>query len=271
MKFAICNEIFQGWTLPDTFAYARQAGYDAVEIAPFTVADRVTSVSAARRAEIRAQAAAAGVAISGIHWVLAHTEGFHLTHPDPAVRQRTAGYLAELVDFCADLGGQSMIVGSPKQRSLLPGVTFAQAWEWATEAFRPAVARAAERGVTICIEPLAPAETDFLNTFADAARFAGQFGSPAMSVILDVKAMSSEAQPVPDVIRSAAGRFAYFHANDPNLKGPGFGELDYRPVVAALRDAGYDGVVSVEVFRFDEGPEVIATRSRQYLRSVFGT
>jgi len=26
----------------------------------------------------------------------------------------------------------------------------------------------------------------------------------------------------------------------------------------------------VEVFKFEEGPEVIATRSREYLRSVFG-
>lgn len=270
MKFAICNEIFQGWTLPDTFAYARRAGYDAVEIAPFTVADRVTSVSPAQRAGIRAEAGKAGVEISGIHWVLAHTEGFHLTHPDPEVRERTAVYLVDLVDFCADLGGRSMIVGSPRQRSLLPGVTPAEAWDRATEVFRPAVARAAQRGVTVCLEPLAPAETDFINTFAEADRFVAQFGSASMSVILDVKAMSSESQPVPEVIRSAGGRFSYFHANDPNLKGPGFGDLDYRPVVAALREVGYDGVVSVEVFRFDEGPEAIATRSRDYLRRVFG-
>ena len=34
MKFGICNEIFQGWSLEDTFAYAAKAGYDLVEIAP---------------------------------------------------------------------------------------------------------------------------------------------------------------------------------------------------------------------------------------------
>ena len=44
MQFGICNEIFQGWTLPDTFAYAARAGYDLVEIAPFTIAKYVTEI-----------------------------------------------------------------------------------------------------------------------------------------------------------------------------------------------------------------------------------
>ena len=270
MKFAICNEIFQGWSLPDTFAYARKAGYDAVEIAPFTIARSVKDIPASQRAEIRRMASDAGVGISAIHWVLVQTEGLHVTSPDPLVRARTARYFVDLVDFGADLGAPSMVVGSPKQRNLLSGVTVAQGWEWAAEVFRPAVARARERAFTLCFEPLAPSETNFINTAADARRFADLFASPAMSIILDVKAMCSEATPVADVIRASQGRFGYFHANDRNLKGPGFGDVDFRPIVAALREVGYDGTVSVEVFQFEEGAEAIATRSRDYLRSVFG-
>lgn len=271
MKFAICNEIFQGWSLPDTFAYARKAGYDAVEIAPFTIARSVREISAGQRTEIRRMASDAGVGISAIHWVLVQTEGLHVTSPDPLVRARTARYFVDLVDFGADLGAPSMVVGSPKQRNLLAGVTASQAWEWAAEVFGPAVVRARDRGFTICFEPLAPAETNFINTAEHARRFADLFASPAMSIILDVKAMSSEAAPVADIIRASKGRFGYFHANDRNLKGPGFGDVDFRPIVAALRQVGYDGTVSVEVFQFEEGPEAIATRSREYLRSVFGT
>ena len=131
MKFAICNEIFQGWKLDDVFTHCARLGYDAVEIAPFTLAKYVTDISAAERARIRASALRAGIAISGIHWVLAQTEGLYLTSPDAATRARTAQYFNDLVDFCADLGGLSIIVGSPKQRSLLPGVTPAQARAWA--------------------------------------------------------------------------------------------------------------------------------------------
>ena len=73
----------------------------------------------------------------------------------------------------------------------------------------------------------------------------------------------------PSIIRSSRNQFAYFHANDKNLKGPGFGEVDFYPIAAALKEVNYKSYVSVEVFNFDEGPEVIATRSLEYLNKVF--
>jgi sugar phosphate isomerase/epimerase len=270
MKFAICNEIFQNWKLEDAMRFAKQAGYDAIEIAPFTIAKYVTDITAEQRRQIRDAAGAANIEISGIHWVLVQAEGMYVTHPDEKVRQKTANYFSELVQFCSDIGGRFIVVGSPKQRDVMTGVTFEQAWNWATETFRPAVKLAEQRGVTICFEPLAPSETNFINTAADAIRFVNQFNSPAMKIILDVKAMSSEARPIPEIIRASWPNFAYFHANDKNLKGPGFGDVDFHPIASALKEVGYKGYVSVEVFKFDEGPEAIATRSIDYLKKVFG-
>ena len=270
MKFGICNEIFKDWSLEDTFTFAKKAGYDFVEIAPFTISKSVFDIPSEERARIKKLAADAGIGISGLHWVLVQAEGMYLTHPDPSVRKRTSDYLVELVNCCADLGGTRIIVGSPKQRNVMEGVTLPQAWEWATEVFRPAVRRAEERDVVLCFEPLAPVETNFVNTAAEGRRFAAQFESRSMSIILDVKAMSSEPTPIPQIIRESAGKFEYFHANNPNLKGPGFGPMDFGPIAAALRETGYEGTVSVEVFNFDEGPEAIATHSRDYLRKTFG-
>ena len=270
MKFGICNEIFQGWSLDDTFDYAKRTGYDLVEIAPFTIAKSVTSISAAERVRIRDSAARAGVGISGLHWVLVQAEGMYLTPPEAEVRSRTSAYFSELVKCAADLGGTRIIVGSPKQRNIMDGVEPEQAWAWATDVFRDAVKHGEDRGVVICFEPLAPAETNFVNTAEEGRRFAAQFDSKAMSIILDVKAMSSEAKSIPQIIRESTGKFEYFHANDANLKGPGFGDVDFHPIAAALRETGYDGTVSVEVFKFEEGPEVIAKQSREYLRKTFG-
>ncbi len=269
MKFGICNEIFQGWSMDDTFARAAKAGYDVVEIAPFTVAQSVTDISATERVRIRDSAARAGVGISGLHWVLVQAEGMYLTHPEESVRERTSRYFVELVDCCADLGGTRIVVGSPKQRNLMDGVSYEQAWDFAKGTFKDSVRRAEDRGVVICFEPLAPSETNFVNTAAEGRRFAQEIGSPAMSIILDVKAMSSEGRPIPDIIRESRGAFEYFHANDANLKGPGFGEVDFGPIAGALKDVGYEGVASVEVFVFDEGPERIADESIGYLRKVF--
>ncbi len=269
MKFGICNEIFKDWKIDDVFTYCAQFGYDAEEIEPFTLAKSVADISAAERTRIREAAQRAGIAISGLHWVLVQAEGMYLTSPDEATRERTADYFCQLTDCCADLGGKVIVVGSPKQRSLLPGVSTEQAWPWALEVFRPAVALAARRGVTICFEPLPAEDTDFINTAEDAVRFTRELSSPNFKVILDVRAMSHETKPIPQIIRESRGEFAYVHANDFNLKGPGFGEVDFRPIATVLREVGYDGMVSVEVFKFEEGPEVIASKSLEYLKQTF--
>jgi len=269
MKFGICNEIYQNWKIEDAMAHARRIGYDGIELAPFTLAKYVTDIPAAERRRLADQAARLGLEIIGLHWILVGAEGMHLTHPDPVVRQHTARYLADLVEYCADVGGKVIVVGSPKQRSIMEGVTPEQAWQWATENFRDAVRRAEDRAVTVCFEPLAPFETNFINRAEDAIRFARQFNSPAMKIILDVKAMCGETKPIPQIIRESAGEFRHFHANDRNLKGPGFGDVDFAPIAAALREVKFDGYVSVEVFQFEEGAEVISTKSLDYLRKVF--
>ena len=269
MPFGICNEIFKDWKLEDAMAYAKKAGYDAIEIAPFTIANYVTDIPKSRRQEIRDAAARTGIAVSGIHWVLVQAEGMYLNHPDAAVRTRTAKYFCDLVDFCADLGGKIIVVGSPKQRNIMDGVTPQQGWDWASATFRDAVKHAGERGVTICFEPLSPAETNFINAAEDAIRFVQEHNSPNFKIILDVKAMCSESKPIPQIIRESWPHFAYFHANDRNLKGPGFGDVDFKPIAAALREVGYNGVVSVEVFKFEEGAEVIAMKSIEYLKRIF--
>src|SRR6185295_7830923 len=115
MKFAICNETFLDWPFDRAFAFARECGYTGIEIAPFTIATYATDISTARRAEVKKQAAATGLDVVGLHWLLAKTEGFYLTSPDVAVRKKTSSYLGDLARLCADLGGNLMVLGSPLQ------------------------------------------------------------------------------------------------------------------------------------------------------------
>ncbi|HVV00041.1 MAG TPA: sugar phosphate isomerase/epimerase [Verrucomicrobiae bacterium] len=270
MKFAICNEIFKGWKLDAIFSHAAQLGYKGVELAPFTIADSVTQVSLKERGQIRDAAERHGIEIVGLHWLLVKPEGLSLNHPDAGIRGRTAEYFAELVNFCADLGGKVLVVGSPKQRNLMAGISREQGAVWALETLKPCVEIAESREVAVCLEPLAPAETNFINTAAEAIELVRRADSPALRIILDVKAMCAEAKAIPEIIRESFPYFPHFHANDRNLKGPGFGEVDFVPIAAALREVGYGGWVSVEVFRFEEGPETIAAKSIEYLRRVFG-
>lgn len=271
MRFAICNELFEGWEWERVCDFARGLGYEGLEVAPFTLADSAEQVTPQRRLELRRSTEARGIEVIGLHWLLVKPPGLYITHPDAAVRQRTSDYFRQLVDLCADLGGKVMVIGSPRQRSLLPGVTREQAWQHTKEVFRPVLDPAAKRGVTLAFEPLGPAETDFLNTVAEGKRLVDEMNHPAFRLNIDVKAMSSESMPVPDVIRSAKGYVAHVQVNDPNLLGPGMGEVKYGPVIAALRDIGYDGWLSVEAFDFRPGAETIARESIEYLKRVMST
>src|SRR5437879_12011279 len=152
----------------------------------------------------------------------------HVTGTDAGIRENTSQYLCHLVDFCADLGRKIIWFGSPKQRNILDGVTPRDAWAWATAAFREAVMRAENRAVTICLEPLSSAETNFINTAAEAIQFVQQSDSPHFKILLDVKAMCAEPKPIPQIIRDSWPHFAYFPANAKILKGPGFGQVEYR-------------------------------------------
>ena len=273
MKFAICNETFGDRAFADTFSTIRKLGYTGVEIAPFTFQPAaapfdVRNVPAEQIVETRQQAEDAGLEIVGLHWLLAKTEGFHLTRPDPTVRRRTADYLRTLVEVCADLGGKVMVLGSPQQRNLLPGVSYDDAEAYATEVLHAVMPACRQYDVTIALEPLGPAEGDFLLNANAGIRLAEMVDSPHCKLHLDVKAMSSEDRPIADIIRDSRDWLAHFHANDPNLLGPGMGEVDFKPIFAALREIGYDRWVSVEVFNYEPSPDEIARRSIEYMRST---
>jgi sugar phosphate isomerase/epimerase len=273
MKFALCNEMFGDAVSADTFSTIRKLGYTGVEIAPFTLAPQdapfdARNVPAEKIVEVRNRAEEAGLEIIGLHWLLAKTDGFYLTSPDPTIRRHTAEYLQKLAEICADLGGKIMVLGSPQQRNLPEGVSYADGEAYAAEVLHGAVAACKQFGVTLALEPLGPAEGNFMLTAASGIHLAKLVNSPHCKLHLDVKAMSSEATPIPEIIRASRDWTAHFHANDPNLYGPGMGEVDFRPIFAALKETGYDGWVSVEVFKYDPSPDEIARKSIEYMQQV---
>jgi sugar phosphate isomerase/epimerase len=267
MRYAICNETFEGWDYARVCRVAADLGYQGLELAPFTLASRITEVPPQRRREIRGQAEDSGLQIIGLHWLLAKTEGLQVTSADEGVRRRTADYLVDLARFCGEVGGELMVFGSPAQRRIPPGATRHQAADYAADTFRRALPGIADCGVKLCLEPLSPPEADFINTCAEAVELLDRLNHPNFLLHLDVKAMSTEDTPAPELIRKYASRLGHFHANDANQRGPGFGNTDFVPIFRALKESGYDGWVSVEVFDFSPDAETIARESIRYMKA----
>jgi len=266
MKFGICSEIFKEWKIEKVFPFVREAGYQGLEVAPFTIADSVEKISTAERDRIKKFAQDSGVKIIGTHWLLVKPEGLSLSSRDGQLRKKTADYLSELVNFTADIGGDIMVFGSPKQRNIGEGQTYGEVKNNVKEALKKVLAACEKRGVFLCLEPLARTETTLINKAELAAELIEEFNNPYLKLHLDVNAMSDEAKSIPEIIRENRKHLKHFHVNDKNLGGPGFGDIDFAPIIGALKDIKYDGWLSVEVFDFTPGPEAIAKKSIEYLK-----
>jgi len=269
MRFAICNETYQGWDFGRTCAHIAATGYDGVEVAPFTLNEDPREITEAEASALGATARAAGLEVVGLHWLLVKPAWLSLNTPDPLLAKDSVAFGKHLARTCAAMGGKIMVWGSPKQRNLEPGWDYDEAAERAAATLRQISETCAECGVTIAMEPLGRKETNFLNTAEETIRLIEKVAHPNCRLHLDVKAMSDEQKPIPQIIEESKDYTVHFHANDPNLRGPGFGEVKFEPIAAALKATGYDGYVSVEVFDYTPDPETIAVQSLEYLKRVF--
>ncbi len=277
MKIATCNEPWKGVAIEEVFATAKGLGYDGVELAPFTLAEDVRKIDAARRKAIRKAAGDCGVEIVGLHWLFVSPPGLHLTTPDVSVRAEAKVYLEALGEFCAELGGKVMIFGSPRQRNIEPPVTPEEAWKRAAEVFAGCADRLQSCGVTLGIEALSPKETNFIQTAEQAAKLADEVNHPAIGIMLDVKAIASmPGGPVEQVKRFGA-RAVHFHVNQPSGKGAGMPlsegdapDVDLPAIMAALKSSGYAGWVSLEPFDYTPDPTTVARVGLAATRAAMG-
>lgn len=268
MKFAICNETFWDGDFAATCEAAARHGYTGLEIAPFTL-ENVGDLTLADARRIGDTVRASGLEPVGLHWLLAKTTGFHLTDPDPETSRRTFDRARHLAELCGAMGGNILVWGSPQQRTLQPEWDRAAAEERFVSFFQELSPHLAKAGVTVAFEFLGPAETNFINTAAETIGFLKRIDSPNVRLHLDVKAMAADSLPITEVVRDSLPWTAHFHANDPNLLGPGMGAVDFPPIAQALKDGGYDGWVSVEVFDLAMGADAIAAESMRNLKAAF--
>ena len=268
MKFGTCNEYFEDWPIEEVFDYAAEIGYEGVEIAPFTLAPSVENIPAGRRREIRQAAERAGVEIIGLHWLLVSPEGLYINHVDPAIREWTRAYFQALINFCGDLGGQVMIIGSPQQRNVQEGWDFQETWGRTREAFEGCLPLAQERGVYLCIEPLNKAQANIFNTAAEARKLVSEINHPHFQTMVDVCSGSTEELPVPQLLEDSGPHLYHVHVNDVNKRGPGFGQTDFVGILEMLKRLNYQRYISVEVFDFSPDPRTIAAASLAYLRGI---
>ena len=267
-RHAICNEVYKGWDFRAACQSIKKAGYTGIEIAPFTLADDPCTITPATRRETRAIIADEGLEFVGLHWLMVSPAGLHVTTPDHGLRARSWRHIHDLIDLCADLGPNGvMIFGSPKQRTSTGGISPAEATKNYVDGMRTAGHWAEQRGVTLLIEALPPADTDVVTSLDEAAKWVAEIGSPAVQTMFDSHNAIAEDEPHAVLVERHYPVIRHVHVNELDGKHPGKGNYDFKPVLSVLAQRGYQGWISMEAFDFSFGSETISNESIRHMEA----
>ena len=266
---AICNEAFDKWPFAEACKTIRKAGYTGIEVAPFTLAEDPATVTAAQRREYRNIMASEGLEFVGIHWLMVSPKGLHVTTPDEILRARSWLHIANLVDLCADLGPNGvMVFGSPYQRATTGGLSRAEATRHFVEGLAAVAPQAAERGVTILMEALPIGQCDVVQTLDEAASLVREINSPAIRTMFDVHNAIDEVEPHEALVEKHYDLIRHIHVQELDGRHCGTGNYDFKPLFEVLRRHSYQGWISLEAFDFSPGAERLANESLRHLESV---
>jgi sugar phosphate isomerase/epimerase len=267
-RHAICNEAFEKVPFAHACRVIRRAGYEGIEIAPFTLAEDPATIPAARRSEYRDVIASEGLRFVGLHWLMVSPKGLHVTTPDAALRARSWRHIRDLIDLCADLGPIGvMVFGSPNQRATTGGLNREQATRNYIEGLASVAPHATDRGVTILVEALPKAQCDVVQSLDEAAAIVREIGSPGVRTMFDTHNAVDEAEPHALLLDRHYDLIRHVHVNELDGRHCGAGDYDFKPVLSVLRRRNFPGWVSLEAFDFTPGAEKLANDSLRYLES----
>lgn len=268
---SLCNEVLRDHSLAEQCRISAALGYGGLEVAPFTLGDDPIKLTDETLKTARGIIEDHGLVVTGLHWLLVAPEGLSITSDDPAVAEKTHSFLQHLIHACVELGGKVLVHGSPVQRQLAHAISPEAGRASAYACLAKVASWAEDAGVTYCLEPLSPEQTDYINTVADAVEVIDSIGSPGLKTMIDTASAGvSEDEPVADLIRRwwPSGKLAHIQINDTNKRAPGQGDNQFLPIFQALRDVGYRDPVAVEPFIYEPDGATTAAVAAGYVRGI---
>lgn len=236
--------------LPVGFAKAAALGYDAVEL--FLPGPHAVSVD-----DIKSLQAEHGLAIAAVGTGAGMVKhGLSLTDPDAGQRAKAIDFITSMIDFGGQLDAPA-ILGS-MQGKWGGDISRDQALAWLAEALAVAAERAGRHNVPFIYEPLNRYETNLINHLAEGAAYLESHKLENIVLLADLFHMNIEESDVAQAIRDAGKHTGHVHFADSNRQAMGFGHTDPAPIVAALKEVGYTGYLSAEVFPLPDADQCAA-------------
>ena len=272
MKYALCNELFGSTELTKAAEITKKAGYGGIEFAPFTVfgsfspADVNSGIKNIRKALAQNE-----LAFAGFHWLLVDNQAavsrpMSPTSPDKALRDAATERLKLLLSAAGELGGGVLVLGSPKQRKSVPGQAAGEAAALLKDCLCSLGEHAAVCNSKLLIEALDHNQCDVINTLAEAAALVTAAASPGIASMFDFHNCGDEKESWELLIRKYAAIIKHVHINEWDGGPPGSGSSDYNPAFRALKETGFNGWISMEIFSQPADAAGLVTNALSFMK-----
>jgi sugar phosphate isomerase/epimerase len=205
----------------------------------------------------------------------------NFVNPDPEKRRQEIDQLCRWVDVAHELGAPAVrafggrwatrpdfsdFMAAEGIEPPIAGYADDDGYAWSAEAFKMASYYAGRRGATLVLEN----HWGFTGTAAGVLRILRETGSPWLKVALDTGNFNFCADPYAEMA-ALAPHALMVHAK--TYAGGGIfytADLDYRRIVRLLREAGFDGYLSLE-FEGKAHPDQGIPESLAQLRDALAT
>ena len=273
MKYAVCNELFGKMELSKAAEVCKKAGYEGIEIAPFTVfgsfshADVKTGIQ-----NIKQALTANDLAFAGFHWLLVDkrpdAEPMSLVSPEEALRNAALSRLKLLLSAAGELGGGVLVLGSPKQRNTAAGQSVSEATIMLRDCLLSLGDYAVSCNSTLLLEALDHSQCDVINTLAQAGELVNIIASPGISSMFDFHNCADETESWEELIRRYAPIIKHVHINEWDGGPPGCGSSDYIPAFKMLKEIDFNGWISMEIFSEPVNPAAVVADALAFMKKT---
>lgn len=169
----------------------------------------------------------------------------NLAAKDEGQRARSVDYVKSVLTMVSELEGEIITLVPCTVGKVVPDGSEDEEWKWVVDATKECYAHAQKVGVKIAVESLNRFETYLFNRTAQSLALAEAVG-PDCGVCLDVFHLNIEEANIYDAIREAGKKLYDFHIADNNRFAAGLGSLDWKKIIATLKEVGYDGALTNE-------------------------
>jgi sugar phosphate isomerase/epimerase len=279
MKLAFSSNAFRNWSIEETIGILAGIGYQGIEL----MADRPHAwpedMSPAKLDSIRKALETNRMEVSNVNAFMmcaykdpksGRSGTFHWPSwidKDADTREARIRHTVAAVDVAAGVGAKTM---STEPGGPVEGRTREECYRLFAEGLKRAADRGREKGVLVCVEP---EPTLLIEKGHEYEEFVSKYVSyPGVGLNFDMGHFYCVGEDPASLIRGVGKAAAHFHLEDIAADRvhfhlpPGKGAMDYKAIFASLKQIGYQGWVTIELYPFQEDSIDVAKKAYAFIR-----